>query len=57
MAICFWAYKAILNMSGKIVIHAFFANNFCDGYAPSCVGFDCKGSENFAIVQIFQLKV
>ena len=39
MAICFWAYKAILNMSGKIIIHAFFAINFCDSYTPPSVGF------------------
>ena len=27
------------------------------GHTPSSVGFGCKGSEKFAIVQIFQLKV
>ena len=27
------------------------------GHTPSSVGIECKGSEKFAIVQIFQLKV
>ena len=27
------------------------------GHTPSSVGFDCKGSEKFADVQIFRLKV
>ena len=35
--------------------------NHCEtlfaGQTPSRVGFRCKGSEKFAIVQIFQLKV
>ena len=35
--------------------------NHCEtlfaGHTPSRVGFRCKGSEKFAIVQIFQLKV
>ena len=35
--------------------------NLCEtlfaGHTPSSVGFDCKGSEKIAIVQIFRLKV
>ena len=34
-----------------------FAKRFSQDIFPSSVGIGCKGSEKFAIVQIFQLKV
>ena len=46
------AIQYVRNLPRKNHCETLFA-----GHTPSSVGFGCKGSEKFAIVQIFQLKV